>query len=232
MMIALSLISMIGLSIGGPFVIRLLLGASYEASIPVLLVHCLSALPYFLNEWRHAVCVAYDRAQISALLSWIGLVINVVLNLIWIPQHGALGSAWATLLAYSACSLAAPWLIPDLRWFARLQWKALLSPLVWISRPRHAWAEFQSMLARNAGEVHELIATNVISPFVVPLKITLMAAFMLALPVVLYQVWAFVAPGLYTHEKKLVLPLVVSSTLLFLVGVAFCYYFVFGQVFK
>ena len=63
-------------------------------------------------------------------------------------------------------------------------------------------------------------------------KITLMAAFMLALPVVLYQVWAFVAPGLYTHEKKLVLPLVVSSTVLFLVGVAFCYYFVFGQVFK
>jgi sec-independent protein translocase protein TatC len=77
-----------------------------------------------------------------------------------------------------------------------------------------------------------LIATNVISPFVVPLKITLMAAFLLALPVVLYQVWAFVAPGLYTHEKKLVLPLVLSSTLLFLMGVAFCYFFVFGQVFK
>ncbi len=77
-----------------------------------------------------------------------------------------------------------------------------------------------------------LIATNVISPFLVPLKITLMGGFMLALPVVLYQVWAFVAPGLYTHEKKLVLPLVISSTLLFLVGVAFCYFFVFGQVFK
>ncbi|WP_428419819.1 twin-arginine translocase subunit TatC [Methylibium sp.] len=77
-----------------------------------------------------------------------------------------------------------------------------------------------------------LIATNVISPFLVPLKITLMAGFMLALPVVLYQVWAFVAPGLYMHEKKLVLPLVVSSTLLFLLGVAFCYFFVFGQVFK
>lgn len=77
-----------------------------------------------------------------------------------------------------------------------------------------------------------LIATNVISPFVVPLKITLMAAFLVALPVVLYQVWAFVAPGLYMHEKKLVLPLVVSSTLLFLIGVAFCYFFVFGQVFK
>ncbi|HSI51768.1 MAG TPA: twin-arginine translocase subunit TatC [Ideonella sp.] len=77
-----------------------------------------------------------------------------------------------------------------------------------------------------------MIATNVISPFLVPLKITLMAGFLLALPVVLYQVWAFVAPGLYNHEKRLVLPLVVSSTLLFLLGVCFCYFFVFGQVFK
>lgn len=77
-----------------------------------------------------------------------------------------------------------------------------------------------------------LIATNVISPFIVPLKITLLAAFMVALPVVLYQTWAFVAPGLYSHEKRLVLPLVVSSTLLFFAGVAFCYFFVFGQVFS
>ena len=76
-----------------------------------------------------------------------------------------------------------------------------------------------------------LIATSVISPFLVPLKILLMAAFLLALPVVLYQVWAFVAPGLYSHEKKLVLPLVISSTLLFFLGVAFCYFFVFGKVF-
>ena len=65
-----------------------------------------------------------------------------------------------------------------------------------------------------------LIATSVISPFMVPLKILL-----------LWQVWAFVAPGLYSHEKKLVLPLVISSTLLFFIGVAFCYYLVFGQVF-
>lgn len=77
-----------------------------------------------------------------------------------------------------------------------------------------------------------LIATSVISPFVVPLKILLMASFLIALPVVLYQVWAFVAPGLYSHEKRLVLPLVISSTLLFLVGVAFCYFFVFGKVFS
>ncbi len=77
-----------------------------------------------------------------------------------------------------------------------------------------------------------LIATSVISPFLVPLKILLMSAFLIALPVVLYQLWAFVAPGLYSHEKKLVLPLVVSSTLLFFIGVGFCYFFVFGQVFK
>ena len=77
-----------------------------------------------------------------------------------------------------------------------------------------------------------LIATSVISPFLVPLKIMMMAAFLIALPVVLWQVWSFVAPGLYMHEKKLVLPLVISSTVLFFIGVLFCYYFVFGQVFK
>jgi len=76
-----------------------------------------------------------------------------------------------------------------------------------------------------------LIATSVISPFMVPLKVLMMAALLIALPAVLYQIWAFVAPGLYAHEKKLVLPLVVSSTVLFFVGVAFCYFFVFGRVF-
>ena len=76
-----------------------------------------------------------------------------------------------------------------------------------------------------------MIATSVISPFMVPLKILLMAAFLVALPVVLYQSWAFVAPGLYSNEKKMVLPLVVSSTILFFLGVAFCYFFVFGRVF-
>ena len=87
-------------------------------------------------------------------------------------------------------------------------------------------------LVANLPKGTTLIATSVISPFLVPLKITLMAAFLLALPVVLYQVWAFVAPGLYMHEKRLVMPLVISSTLLFFVGVGFCYFFVFGQVFK
>ncbi|SMP66220.1 twin-arginine translocase subunit TatC [Noviherbaspirillum suwonense] len=78
----------------------------------------------------------------------------------------------------------------------------------------------------------KMIATGVITPFLVPMKVTLLAAFIIALPWVLYQVWAFVAPGLYTHEKRLVAPLVVSSSLLFVLGVAFCYFFVFGKVFR
>jgi sec-independent protein translocase protein TatC len=87
-------------------------------------------------------------------------------------------------------------------------------------------------LVANLPKGATLIATSVISPFMVPLKILMMTAFLIALPVVLYQVWAFIAPGLYAHEKKLVMPLVISSTLLFFLGVAFCYFFVFGQVFQ
>jgi sec-independent protein translocase protein TatC len=77
----------------------------------------------------------------------------------------------------------------------------------------------------------KMIATGVISPFLVPMKVTLVLAFIVALPWVFYQLWAFVAPGLYAHEKRLVLPLVISSSLLFIGGVAFCYFFVFGRVF-
>lgn len=77
-----------------------------------------------------------------------------------------------------------------------------------------------------------MIATGVVSPFGTPIKVAGMAAFFLVLPYVLYQAWAFVAPGLYMHEKRLVVPLIITSTLLFLSGVAFCYFFVFGQVFK
>jgi sec-independent protein translocase protein TatC len=76
-----------------------------------------------------------------------------------------------------------------------------------------------------------MIAIGVITPFMVPVKVTALVAFMIALPYVLYQAWAFVAPGLYEHEKKLALPLVIGSTALFLLGVAFCYFFVFGRVF-
>lgn len=77
-----------------------------------------------------------------------------------------------------------------------------------------------------------MIATGVVTPFFVPVKVTLMVAFVLALPWVLYQAWAFIAPGLYAHERRLGLPLVLGSTLLFLAGMAFCYFFVFGMVFS
>ncbi len=77
----------------------------------------------------------------------------------------------------------------------------------------------------------KMIATGVSAPFLVPMKVTLVLALILSLPWVFYQAWAFIAPGLYTHEKRLVLPLVISSSLLFIAGVAFCYFFVFGRVF-
>lgn len=81
-------------------------------------------------------------------------------------------------------------------------------------------------------EGSKMIATGVITPFMVPMKVTMMVAFMLSLPWVLYQAWGFVAPGLYLHEKRLVAPLIISSSLLFICGVAFCYFFVFGTVFR
>ena len=76
-----------------------------------------------------------------------------------------------------------------------------------------------------------MIATGVVTPFMVPVKVTLMASFVLGLPVVLYQAWAFIAPGLYRHEQRLALPLIVSSSLLFLAGMLFCYFVVFRTVF-
>lgn len=77
----------------------------------------------------------------------------------------------------------------------------------------------------------QMIATDVVGVFLVPMKVTLMVAFLIALPYVLLQAWAFVAPGLYAHEKRLVLPLVVASVLLFFCGMAFAYFLVFPTVF-
>jgi sec-independent protein translocase protein TatC len=86
-------------------------------------------------------------------------------------------------------------------------------------------------LMRTLPEGSRMIATGVVTPFLIPVKVAMMAAFLMVLPYVLYQAWAFVAPGLYSHEKRLVLPLVVASTILFIAGLAFCYFFVFGVVF-
>lgn len=77
-----------------------------------------------------------------------------------------------------------------------------------------------------------MIATDVTGTFLVPLKVTLMAAFLVALPIVLWQVWAFVAPGLYQHEKKLAIPVIASSVVFFGFGMAFAYFVVFPIAFK
>jgi sec-independent protein translocase protein TatC len=77
----------------------------------------------------------------------------------------------------------------------------------------------------------QMIATAVASTFFIPVKVTLMAAFLVALPFVLYQMWAFIAPGLYRHEKRLALPLLIASVVLFFVGMAFAYFLVFPVVF-
>ncbi len=88
----------------------------------------------------------------------------------------------------------------------------------------------QPLLAKLPEGAH-LIATAVTTPFLVPLKVAMMAALLISLPHSLYQIWKFVAPGLYAHEKRFVGPLVVASTLLFLVGMAFAYFLVFPVVF-
>ena len=77
----------------------------------------------------------------------------------------------------------------------------------------------------------QMIATAVTTPFFVPMKVAMMAAFVISLPHTLYHVWAFIAPGLYAHEKKLIAPVIVSSSLLFLIGMAFAYFAVFPTVF-
>jgi sec-independent protein translocase protein TatC len=97
--------------------------------------------------------------------------------------------------------------------------------------PSHIYDIIASPMIAALPAGSKMIATGVIAPFLVPMKVTLALGFIGALPWVLYQLWAFIAPGLYTHEKRLVAPLVISSSLLFVAGVAFCYFFVFGRVF-
>ena len=86
-------------------------------------------------------------------------------------------------------------------------------------------------LLKHLPEHSTMIAIDVASPFLTPFKLALVLAIFLSVPVILYQFWAFVAPGLYKHEQRLILPLLIASTLLFYLGVAFAYYLVFPLVF-
>ncbi len=88
-----------------------------------------------------------------------------------------------------------------------------------------------SPLTERLPEGATMIATNVVTPFFTPIKLTAIVAVFISVPYILYQVWAFIAPALYKHEKKLVYPLLISSSLLFYIGVAFAYYVVFPLIF-
>lgn len=96
-------------------------------------------------------------------------------------------------------------------------------------------ADLYSMLAQpllaKLPEGGHMIATDVTTPFFVPMKVALMSAFLISLPYILFQVWSFVAPGLYSHEKRWIVPLVIASMILFLSGMAFAYFAVFPMVF-
>lgn len=107
----------------------------------------------------------------------------------------------------------------------------ILIGLFFYPGPSHMYDLLAKPLVSSLPEGSHMIAVGVVSPFLVPIKVTVLAAVGLSLPWILYQIWAFVAPGLYKHEKRLVLPLVAASTLLFYLGAAFCYFFVFGQAF-
>lgn len=108
---------------------------------------------------------------------------------------------------------------------------AVLLVLLFYPGPSHLYDLLAMPLVKALPEGSRMIAVGVVSPFLVPIKVSVLAAIGLSLPWILYQVWAFVAPGLYKHEKKLVFPLVAASTVLFYMGAAFCYFFVFGQAF-
>ncbi|CAK0744108.1 twin arginine protein translocation system -TatC protein [Gammaproteobacteria bacterium] len=97
------------------------------------------------------------------------------------------------------------------------------------SNPIYTWVA--NPLMRLLPQGSSMIATEVASPFMAPFKLTLVVSIFLVMPYILYEIWAFVAPGLYRHERRLVLPLVVSSALLYYLGMAFAYFLVFPMVF-
>ncbi len=113
--------------------------------------------------------------------------------------------------------------------------RAILSVVIVFLGLFHWANQLYSLLARPLLRAlpkgGQLIATEVTAPFFVPLKVTMMAAFLIALPYILYQIWAFIAPGLYSHEKRLGVPLIIASVILFFCGMSFAYFLVFPIVF-
>lgn len=105
-----------------------------------------------------------------------------------------------------------------------------LIPLAILARPIYHMMAEPLLQLLPAG--HTMIATQVASPFITPLKLALVLSLVVSLPWLLYQIWGFIAPGLYRNERRMIVPLLASSTLLFYAGVAFAYFFVLTHVFK
>jgi sec-independent protein translocase protein TatC len=103
-------------------------------------------------------------------------------------------------------------------------------PCLWFSNEIFTW--FSDPLRAQLPAGARLIATSVVAPFMTPFKLALFAAVYFAMPVILYQVWAFIAPGLYRHERRFALPLFVSSVILFYAGSVFAFYVVFPAIFR
>jgi len=105
----------------------------------------------------------------------------------------------------------------------------LAVPCLWFANELFTFVAQPLMQKLPAGA--SMIATNVVTPFLTPIKLAIYVAIFIAMPVILYQLWSFVAPGLYRHEKRFALPLLLSSILLFYGGIAFAYYLVFPYIF-
>jgi sec-independent protein translocase protein TatC len=113
---------------------------------------------------------------------------------------------------------------------AGIAWGVALIPCAWKSNEIFSYVA--TPLERQMPKGSHLIATGVMSPFMTPLKLSMYVALFVAMPYVLYQIWAFVAPGLYRHEKRFAFPLLISSIVLFYLGIGFAYLIVFPVVFQ
>lgn len=114
----------------------------------------------------------------------------------------------------------------------RILWVLLIVFALLFSWAKDLYHLLALPLLENLPKDGHMIATDPITPFMIPLKVAFLTTFLVTLPHTLYQLWAFVAPGLYQHEKRLVIPLIASSTLLFFTGMSFAYFLVLPMVFK
>ncbi len=115
--------------IAGSWVVKLLYGEAFAGCTPVLSVHCVAALASLHGSLLTTFLVVEGRAKLGAIATYVGVIVNVLLNLWWIPQHGALGAAWATAITYFLVWFGGPILLRPLRWLALEQLRSLLAPL-------------------------------------------------------------------------------------------------------